>query len=285
MPKPLLSLASTTARLLPAPLRRAFYRLGPVTRLIRRSLNRAAPTGIHEVIIAGGALTGTSMQLNMQTEKDYWLGTYETHLQEAIQQWITPGMLVYDVGANIGYISLLLAQFIGKNGQVLAFEALPANVERLKANVTLNHLQARIKVVHSAIVGMPASVPFLVHDSHGMGKAAGSAGRKEHYLEKILVPGTSLDHFVYDLGNPPPNAIKIDIEGGEVLALPGMQRLLKEAHPLIFLELHGELAARTAWDTLTGAGYTLYRMEPGYPRILSPDALDWKEYMVARADR
>jgi FkbM family methyltransferase len=281
MPNPLLSLASYTARILPAPIRSAFYRLGPFTRLIRRSLNRVAPTGLSEVTIAAGALTGTRMLLDMQTEKDYWLGNYEPNLETAVRDWVKPGMLVYDVGANIGYVSLLLAQAIEKNGQVFAFEALPANIERLKTNVSLNKLQTQIKVFHSAIVGTPSSVPFLVHSSNGMGKAAGSAGRKEHYLEEILVPGTSLDHFVYDQGNPPPDVVKIDIEGGEILALPGMRRLLIETHPIIFLELHGEQAARIAWDTLAATGYTLHRMEPGYPPI-PQDGLNWKEYVVGK---
>lgn len=282
MTNPLLSLVSFTARKLPAPARQLFYRLGPLTRLIRRSLNRAAPVGFSEVTIAAGALAGYKILLNMQTEKDYWLGTYEMHLENAIREWVRPGQLVYDVGANIGYVSLLFAQALGKNGQVFAFEALPANIERLKTNISLNHLQTQIKTIHSAVVGTPASVPFLIHPSSGMGKVAGSAGRKEHYLEEILVPGTSLDHFVYDLGNPAPNVLKIDIEGGETLALPGMSRLLNEVHPLVFLELHGEPAARAAWGTLTQAGYTLHRMAPGYPRIPTQDALAWKEYILAR---
>ncbi|GAB4580853.1 MAG: hypothetical protein Fur0022_35960 [Anaerolineales bacterium] len=285
MPNPLLSLASYTARRLPAPVRQWFYRLGPLTRWLRQSLNRAAPTGLSEVTIAAGALAGFLIQLDMQTEKDYWLGNYETQLENAIRRWVQPGRLVYDVGANIGYISLLFAQILGKTGQVFAFEALPANVERLKTNIALNHLQAQIKVIHSAIVDTPASVPFLVHPSNGMGKVAGSAGRKEHYLEQILVPGTSLDHFVYDLGNPPPQVVKMDIEGGETLALPGMRRLLTEIHPLIFLELHGESAAQTAWNTLTQAGYTLHRMAPGYPHIPSQEMLEWKEYIVAQWEK
>jgi FkbM family methyltransferase len=280
MPNPLLSLASSTARILPAPIRHLFYRLGPFTRLIRRSLNRAAPTGLNEVSIAAGTLKGYLFQLDMQTEKDYWLGNYETNLEAAIRDWLKPDMLVYDVGANIGYVSLLMTHTLGKTGQVFAFEALPANVERLKTNVALNHLHTQIHVIHAAVVETPASVPFLVHPSNGMGKAAGSAGRKEHYLEEILVPGTSLDHFVYDLGNPPPQAVKMDIEGGEILALPGMRRLLTEVHPLIFLELHGEAAAHTAWHTLTEAGYRLYRMAPGYPHIPVQEALAWKEYVI-----
>jgi FkbM family methyltransferase len=278
----LLSFASYLARNLPVPVRQMFYRLGPFTRWIRRSLNQAAPTGLVETTIAGGDLAGTKMLLNMQIEKDYWLGNYETDLQAAIKHWSQPGQLVYDVGANIGYIALLFVQAIGKTGKIIAFEPLPANLERLKANVHLNHLEDQIKIVHAAVVGSPTSVPFFVHASHGMGKAAGSAGRKEKYLEEILVPGTSLDHFVFDQGNPPPDLIKIDIEGGEILALPGMVRLLKETRPLIFLELHGGQAARATWKILAEAGYTLYRMEPGYPEIPSLDVLQWKEYVIAR---
>jgi FkbM family methyltransferase len=176
---------------------------------------------------------------------------------------------------------LLFAKAIGKTGKVIAFEPLPVNLERLKINIHLNHLEEQIKAVQAAVVGTPTSVPFFVHASHGMGKAAGSAGRKENYLEEILVPGTSLDHFVFEQGNPAPDVIKIDIEGGEILALPGMKRLLKETRPLIFLELHGEQAAHATWKIFTEAEYTLFRMESGYPIIPSLEALQWKEYVIA----
>ncbi len=96
---------------------------------------------------------------------------------------------------------------------------------------------------------------FLVHASGGMGKAAGSAGREDQYQSEISVPGISLDEFVYGQGNPPPQVVKMDIEGGEVLALPGMRRVLAEARPLMLMELHGPESSRAAWETLTAAGY------------------------------
>ena len=74
----------------------------------------------------------------------------------------------------------------------------------------------------------------------------------------------------------------MDIEGGEVLALKGMPRLLEEIRPLILLELHGPEAASTAWRTLTAARYSLHRMEGGYPRAPSLADLDWKAYIIAR---
>jgi hypothetical protein len=74
----------------------------------------------------------------------------------------------------------------------------------------------------------------------------------------------------------------MDIEGGEVLAIPGMQRLLVEQRPLLLLELHGPEAARVAWDCLAAAGYRIYEMSPGYPLIPSLSDLNWKAYVIAR---
>ncbi len=276
----LLSLASFLSRLLPLPLKRALYRLGPVTRAIRRALNRAAPAGLTEIEIAGGDLRGWRMALDLRAEKDYWLGTYEPALQAAIRRWVQPGWTVYDVGANVGYVSLLLARAVEQAGRVFAFEALPANQERWRRNAALNALGARCRLVPAAVTGTSGTTRFLIGPSDDTGKAAGSAGRHLAYAESLEVPALSLDDFVYAQGNPPPNLVKMDIEGGEVLALPGMTRLLREAAPRLFLELHGPESARAAWETLTAAGYTLCRMQPGYPRLPSLEALDWKAYLV-----
>jgi FkbM family methyltransferase len=278
----LLSLASRTAQALPTPIRRAFYHLGPLTRWLRKMLNRAAPPGETLTHIAAGELAGASMFLDLHNEKDYWLGTYEPNLVDAVNHFIQPGMLIFDVGANIGYVSLLLAHRTGDNGQVYAFEALPANLERLKRNLSANSFAHKVQVIEGAVVNESGTVTFLVHKSTSMGKAVGSAGRvDEAYMKEINVNGLCLDDFVYVENHPAPDVVKMDIEGGEELALQGMRHLLQVAHPIIFLELHGEQAAHTAWQVLTSRGYGIYRMETGYPHIRSLDELDWKAYVVA----
>jgi len=279
---PLFSLASFAARLLPTPVKRMLYRLGPVSRFIRRGLNRAVPEGLSTVTVAAGGLSGARLSLDLQTEKDYWLGTYEVELQAAVADLVKPGMVAYDVGANIGYVTLLLSQAVGAAGQVFAFEALPANLERLSTNLKLNGLGARVKVVPGAVVDCSKEVQFLIGPSGGMGKADGSAGRQEVvYSEKIDVAGIGLDEFVYQSGNPVPQIVKMDIEGGEVLALPGMRRLLLEAQPLLLLELHGPESCKAAWENLKLAGYRLCQMAQGYPEVRTLDELDWKAYVVA----
>lgn len=283
MRKFFLSLAAFFARILPMPLKQILYKINPLARWIRGSLNKAAPTGLTTVKVAAGDLAGFMLQLDLQTEKDYWLGTYEPELQAVLRELIKPGMVAYDVGANIGYVTLLLARAVAETGRVCAFEALPANVERLRANLRLNGMEARVTIFPAAVTASEGPLRFLVHASGGMGKAAGSAGRRaDDYLSEITVAGISLDEFVYTKGNTPPQVIKMDIEGGEVMALPGMRRLLIEARPLMLMELHGPESTRLAWEMLTAAGYEICWMKRGLPPVSSLEALGWKAYLVAK---
>jgi FkbM family methyltransferase len=211
------------------------------------------------------------------------LGIYEPNLQRAIKDFIKPGWVVYDVGANIGYISLLLAQAVLDSGHIYAFEALPDNFTRLQKNIRLNAFEDRITAVHAAVIDASKPVTFMVGPSNGMGKVVGSAGRKEVvYEQSLTVPGISLDEYVYQVGHPAPQAVKMDIEGGEVMALPGMRRILQEAHPVMLLELHGPESSQVAAQILRETGYRLHYMAPGYPEVAAGEALDWKAYLIAR---
>jgi len=276
-----LSLASAMARILPMRIKRALYQNGPLARVIRRGLNAAAPQGLSEITVAAGALVGMRLALDLQEEKDYWLGTYEPELQNISADLVQPGMVIYDVGANIGYISLLFARRAGEEGRVFSFEALPRNVERLARNLALNTAGRRVTPVPRAVTGKSGEVTFLVGPSGGMGKAEGSAGRQNiTYSASLTVPAVSLDDFVFGERNPVPALVKMDIEGGEVMALPGMARLLREARPILLMELHGPESACAAWESLGAAHYRICRMEPGCPPVASLEELNWKAYLV-----
>jgi FkbM family methyltransferase len=282
MANPLLFLASRMARFLPEPVKRGLYKLGPVTRLIRGTLNKAAPQGLTEVTIAAGILEGLRFKLDMQTEKDYWLGTYEPEFQAALEELVPPGALIYELGANVGYTSLCLGKAVGSEGKVFCFEALPENQERLRENLALNPDLSQFTVVPLAVADKPGEVQFLVHASDDMGKVVGSAGREAKYQDTITIQATSLDDYVYNQGNPPPEVIKMDIEGGEILALPGMKRVLAQAKPLMLVELHGPESAQAAWEALTRNGYSIHRMASGFSLVKDLDALDWKAYLIGK---
>ncbi|MEE4195142.1 MAG: FkbM family methyltransferase [Anaerolineae bacterium] len=282
MRKTILKSAAWAAKQLPSSWKAAIYKVKPLANGIRRILNRAAPEGLTKVYVAAGDLKGTKLYLNMHLEKDYWLGTYEPELQKAVRTMLKPGMVVYDIGANIGYISLLFAKAIGPEGRIFSFEALPANIERLKQNAILSQSATPIQVIHGAVTDKAEPVEFLVHSSTSMGKVAGAAGRDVDYLDKISVPGIALDAYVKEHQLPAPDMIKLDIEGGEVLAVKAMKETLTASHPLLFIELHGPESARAVAELLDETGYTAYHMDKPKQKIDLHHPDHWKAYIIAR---
>jgi len=270
------------ARQLPASWKTSIYRIKPLANGIRFILNRSSPDGLTRMRVAGGDLQEIKLYLNLQTEKDYWLGTYEPELQKAIRHWVQPGMVVYDVGANIGYISLLMAKAVGSQGKVYSFEALPINIERLKQNILSSNTEVPITVVHAAVTNKDQPVEFLVHESTSMGKVAGAAGREVAYETRITVDGITLDTYQSKNNIPAPDIIKMDIEGGEVLAVDGMHRLLHEHHPILFIELHGPESARAVAKVLDDYGYTAYHMKAHHKVINLHHPEHWKAYIIAQ---
>ncbi len=217
-----LSLAGAAARWLPDGVKQEIYRHPALARPLRRALNRAAPGGLGVVEVAAGGLVGMKLELDLQAEKTYWLGTYEPELQAAIADLVQPGWVVYDVGANIGYITLLLAQAVGETGYVYAFEPLPENLPRLQRNLELNGLGGRVECFAAAVIDQRRDVDFLAGPSHKMGKVQGSAGQdKIAYGAAIRVPGFSLDEFAADVKSSP---TRFDQDGYRGRRGPGAAR-------------------------------------------------------------
>lgn len=109
----LLRVTATVSHMLPESMRLSVYRFPSLAGLIRRVLNHAAPEGLTEITVAAGALRGARLLLDLKSEKYYWLGNYEPMLEKAIIDFVKPGMVVYDVGAHIGYMTLLLIKPMG----------------------------------------------------------------------------------------------------------------------------------------------------------------------------
>jgi len=279
----LTSLAAATARRLPLRARLLLYRLGPVTDWLRRALNRAVPAGVHPVRIASGDIAGSWLLLNLQVDKDLWLGNYEPDVAQAIRHFAQPGGIAYDLGANLGYTTLLLARALGPSGRVFAFEPLADNLERLRRAVTLNGLENRITIVPEAVGARRGPAAFRIHVSGGMGRLEDGAGRQDGFVAAATVDVVTLDDFVFVEGNAPPAVIKIDLEGGEAAALTGMSRLLRERRPCVLLELHGTQAAADVQRQLAAAGYRLHRMQRGYPEVDARELARLPKHVVALA--
>jgi FkbM family methyltransferase len=163
----------------------------------------------------------------------YLLGTQEPQVQAAITHLVRPGMIVYDVGANVGFLTLLFAKAVGKEGCVIAFEPVAANSERIGYNAKLNGF-TNIIVRLEAVGGSDGTAGFTIGAFPTIGKLQQAGASSSEEVREV--PVRSLDSVIKEL--PPPDLLKIDIEGAEVDCLCGARSLLKENRPLLLIELH-----------------------------------------------
>ncbi|HJX41527.1 MAG TPA: FkbM family methyltransferase [Anaerolineales bacterium] len=276
----LMAAAAWLAGWLPPAGLRALYGLGPISGLLRSLLNRSAPQGTSEVTVAGGRLAGARLLLDLREEKDLWLGSYEPFVLETIARFARPGMTAYDVGAHIGYVTLCLARAVGPQGHVVAFEPLPANQQRLRTNLELNGLSGRVQVVAGAVGEAAGWQLFRPHLSVAMGKLTADAP-DEPAAGLLEVEVIALDEFSAAAGTSP-GLIKMDIEGGEAAALRGARRLMRQAKPVLLLELHEAQAAEagTVFDELQQMGYEVRRLARQHPVVTSTAELGRKAYLL-----
>jgi FkbM family methyltransferase len=237
------------------------------------------------VQIAAGELAGSWLLLDLRVDKDLWLGSYEPQMAVAIGHFVPQAGIAYDLGANVGYTALLLARALGPSGQVFAFEPLPENLQRLRRAVALNGLEARITIVPSAVGAGRGPAAFQVHPSGAMGRLESGAGRDGGFVATTTVEVVTLDDFVFAEGHPPPQLVKMDLEGGEGPALQGMSRLLRERAPCLLIELHGPQASAAVAGELRAAGYHIYRMQANYPEVDSALPHELPRQIVALASQ
>ena len=191
---------------------------------------------------------GKGLRINASgTNAGYVLGTEEPKIQAALAAVCRPGWTCYDLGAHIGFFSLLMARTVGADGLVVAFEPLSENVQRLRHNLALN-APLPIAVVPAAVGSAEGEALFAVAKRPTQGHLVAAESEKRPDEPAVVsVPLTSIDAVVASSRFPPPELVKIDVEGGEVAVFDGMTAVLDRYRPLVFCELHGnqtEVAAR-----------------------------------------
>src|SRR5216683_1718012 len=140
---------------------------------------------------------------------------YEPEVTRLFCDLTDPGMTVVDVGANVGYYSLLAGDLVGQHGHVYAFEPDPSSYLYLERNVEMNNLKSVI-------------LSNLAIGSHHGTERLTQGDPERSYLTNALSEGaiqvetTTLDRFFSLLGWPPVAIVKMDIEGSECAALQGM---------------------------------------------------------------
>ncbi|NQU75285.1 MAG: FkbM family methyltransferase [Planctomycetes bacterium] len=172
-----------------------------------------------------------------------------------------PGDCVVDVGANIGYFTLLAARLVGPTGRVHAFEASPSIAQRLRRNVAINDAP-QVTLHEMAISDRHASATFHTARRDGGYSSLRDLGSRS--VETTVVPCAPLDSFIEVL--PTVRLIKLDVEGAELLALKGMTKLIMRDCPYFIMELTDRYLRQLGGNSaelcrfMTALGYSLYRM-------------------------
>lgn len=186
---------------------------------VRSTLKHAAPDpGVRTLPV--GPARGLRLHIDFARQTRLYLGLYETELLGHLARFAARAQLTFDVGSNVGYDALLLAKQTA--GRVVAFEADPGVMAELDANIAANpDLAGAVAVVR------------------GMVGRAGAA--------------VVLDDVAAERGMP--DLVKLDIDGGEVDALHGAERILTERMPDLVIETHTAELERACGEILLGHGY------------------------------
>ena len=161
----------------------------------------------------------------------------EPELLFTLEKNIKPGMTVMDLGANVGYVSLLMASLVGPKGKLYAVEPDPKNFELLQMNIKLNKFKDRTVCYEMAMSDIVGESNFYV------GRNASNLGslikHKKSVQKPTKVKCDTITHFFEKTGGFP-DLIKMDLEGGEVQVFAGMYDLMKAKNfPCkIIMELH-----------------------------------------------
>src|SRR5256885_2002345 len=135
---------------IPAIAARALRANQPLARVLRPIFNRALPKRPIPVTVMSGAGAGIKLVIDPQREKFYWTGSYEPAVQHVIRRQLHPGDVFWDVGAHIGFYTLIASRLVGPMGAVHAFEPFEPNLMRLRASVVLN--SAKNVTVHGVAI-------------------------------------------------------------------------------------------------------------------------------------
>jgi len=171
------------------------------------------------------------------------------------------GMTVMDIGANVGFYSLLISRAVGPSGKVYAFEPIPEIFARLKEHIALNNATNVIPV------------PIALSDEKGKAKMSVKGGGSSFFRhlsdEFVEVQVERLDDFVEREGIERVDAIKIDVEGAELKVIRGADKTIRRDKPILMVEIQAATlqAAGTTpeelFETIVGYGYNAFVIRHG----------------------
>lgn len=202
-------------------------------------------------------------------------GIWEPELTAVFRRYLRPGHHVADIGANVGYFTLLARSLVGPAGHVHAFEPNPENARLILLNLARNGF-ANVSLLPLALSDRPGHALFTA----GIGSNGKLEGDRPHGLEggaSVVVPTMRLD----DLMHGPLDFMKLDTEGAEYRILRGAQRILATHHPIVSTEFSCDMLAATSGvapreflSLFLAHGYAIHTLDPGTHGLVPVPGID-----------
>jgi FkbM family methyltransferase len=187
-------------------------------------------------------------------------GVYQPEVSAAVVKWLPQGGVMVDVGANVGYMTMLGARRVGPAGRVLAIEPNPYMVEAMRRHLDKNGI-SNVSIVQAGCSRAKGSFPLYLSPDRNPGMTSLSA-KNAHSQRSIQVDVVPLDELVAEFNPPSLDVLKIDVEGAELQVLQGAKETLRRFRPVILMELDPRLLSsfgtkpEQILELLAGLGYS-----------------------------
>ena len=174
-------------------------------------------------------------------------GNYEPEKTEALCKMLTRGDIVLDIGAHVGYFSVLMSNLVGPTGQIFSFEPRGINFAFLKRHLLKNQC-SNVHLIKAAVGNTVGTAYMDTRTGTGTGKL--------HDAGNLAVKIITVDGFYREFPQyPPPSFMKIDVEGAEFEVLKGAELTIKKFKPRIVLATHSTHLDFECKQWLTFMGY------------------------------
>jgi FkbM family methyltransferase len=247
---------------LPPPLYHRLRRAPILGEVVRRVIDALVPNrGLLLARVRLGPLQGMVLEVDPRTQIDAVVGRYETAVQRVVEEVLEEGQVAFDVGAHLGYFTLLMASRVGSTGRVVSFEPDPTVMGALHRNVKRNGAKSKAEIIL-----VPAAVDDTPGRAHFTEGRETSRGRLTEGAGDFEVEVMTLDDVRARFGSP--QLVKIDVESREMGVLRGGEETIAAAETVFIIEAHTRDLERECRDLLADHGYfSEVLREPGRAEI------------------
>ena len=237
-----------------------------------------------QIVVERGGLTWSVDPTDYAHSQIFWHGMRDKWEIYHLRRLLRPGAVILDVGANVGYYSLVLAHFLQQDCTIYAFEPNPHTYECLTRNIALNGMGDVIHARHLGLSDCAGEAAFS--------EPVGNSGATT-LVEGHGVAVSTLDSFVRANGIARVDLIKIDVEGMERPVLEGGRRLLESTPtPMVLIEVNPPTLRRAGTspedliDDIRGLGFAIYEIHREVLRPLrrAPTGNDYINVLCRRVD-